>query len=924
MNKSASAAKKYYSEEYYSEGKGLDKYYSDKDQVIGQWHGKGAEQLGLSGDIKSKDFAALCDNRNPVDDTKLTSRDDIEKRVGYDFTSNASKSVSLAYAFGNEEQKKEILEAFRSAVNETMNEVEKGMLTRVRRNGQNTDRETGNIACGTFIHFTSRPVDGVPDPHLHAHCFVFNVTYDKYEDKWKAGQFGQIKKDAPYYEAVFHSRFADNLQKAGYAIERTDNSFELDGIKKETIDKFSLRTKEIEEVAAEHNITDSKQKSGIGAKTRESKRDALDADKILANWQSRLNTDEENSFRNLKNNFEKKKDNDDRPKEAIEYSLNHHLERKSVSTAKEILSTAIRASIGEASPEGVKEAFSKRKDVISVKEANQTFITTVDALQEENRLIASANEFKGRFKPLNENYIFKNESLSDEQKNAVTTALTTNNGITIIAGKAGTGKTTLMKEIQQGINEAGKQIYAFAPSAEASRVVQRKEGFENAETISLFLKSKKMQEAAKNSVIWIEEAGMVSNKDMNNILAIAKEHNARLILTGDIKQHASVERGDALRILQQEAGILPVMVSKIHRQKNAQYREAVQHLSKDDTDKGFAKLNKIGSINEIADSAERIDKVANDYYRSSYRWSGKQKEVLVVSPTHIEGDKVTEAIRERLKEKDKISKDEHQFLTLRNMQLTKAEKELPESYKAGNYLVFHQNIKGIKAGSRFQIMSSNDNAINVRDISGRETSINISNASAFNIFSAKQISISQGDKIRITGNGKSNEGVHLFNGTSYQVEGFNKAGDIRLSNGATISKDYANFTHGYVMTSHASQGKTVDKVIISQSSASFRASSKEQFYVSVSRGREAVAIYTDDKQELLNAVGRSGERRSAIELTRDRLNQQTVDINRLEMFSRLKEKAVSAAQRLRNAFSNKMNDYEQLQGKTAANKDKGR
>ena len=47
------------------------------------------------------------------------------------------------------------------------------------KGGKNENRRTGNMAWGEFIHFTSRPVDGVPDPHLHAHCFVFNTTFDK-------------------------------------------------------------------------------------------------------------------------------------------------------------------------------------------------------------------------------------------------------------------------------------------------------------------------------------------------------------------------------------------------------------------------------------------------------------------------------------------------------------------------------------------------------------------------------------------------------------------------------------------------------------------------------------------------------------------------------------------------------------------------
>jgi conjugative relaxase-like TrwC/TraI family protein len=122
QNKSSAGAKKYYSEEYYREGqsKELD-YYSEKNQIIGKWGGLGAERLGLGEDISKDDLATLSDNQNPLKNIKLTSRNDSDRTVGYDFTFNASKSVSLAYSFGNDEDKKQILEAFREAVIDAMN-----------------------------------------------------------------------------------------------------------------------------------------------------------------------------------------------------------------------------------------------------------------------------------------------------------------------------------------------------------------------------------------------------------------------------------------------------------------------------------------------------------------------------------------------------------------------------------------------------------------------------------------------------------------------------------------------------------------------------------------------------------------------------------------------------------------------------------
>ena len=909
MNKSAGGAKKYYSEEYYSEGiegqsKELD-YYSEKEQFIGKWGGKGAEQLGLTGDIRKKDFADMCDNQNPITGKKLTSRNDTDRTVGYDFTFNASKSVSLAYSFGNETDKKEILKAFQNSVKETMTEIETGMQARVRDKGKNENRETGNIAYGEFTHFTTRPIDGVPDPHLHSHCFVFNSTFDDKDKKWKAGQFRQLNQDAPYYEAVFHSKLADKLEKAGYHIEKTDNGFELVGIDKKTLDKFSRRTKEIEEHAKEHNITDEKKKSQIGAKTREAKRVDVTPQEQEANWKNRISAEEFSQIHNLKKRsegFTEKPKEDNAAKEAVKYSLDHHLERKSVASDKEILATAIKSSVGKATPEQIKNEFGKNSNIISVKENLRTFITTKDALKEEKQLIVNSIESKNIFRPINENYQIKNEQLNDQQKTAVKQALSTTNGITIITGKAGTGKTTLMKEVQQGIIESGRRIYSFAPSSEASRGVQRSEGFRNADTVAKLIQDKNLQKELKSQVIWIDEAGMLSNRDMNKILSIAKEQKARVILSGDTKQHNSVQRGDALRTIEEHGGIKPVTVSKIQRQKNEDYKEAVKLLSNGGVEKGFKKLEKIGAINEITDSKDRVKAIAEDYYKSAYT-SEKQpaKNVLVIAPTHAEGEVVTQQIRQKLKDNEIIGNDEKEYKVLKNLQFTEAEKQKPENYNQGHIIVFHKNMKGVKEGSRLEVMGHEGNNLLARDNKGLPYDIPVDQAHKFSVYEVKNLEVTKGDKIRITSNGKSNDGKHLFNGTTYNIHGFDKEGNIKLSNGSTISKDYGHFNLGYVSTSHSSQGKTADKVIISQSSATFRASSMEQFYVSVSRGKQSVSIYTDDKENLKQAVSHSVQRTSATELVSksQQLTNTMMENNRLTLFKKIRERTVETYDKLK-------------------------
>jgi hypothetical protein len=153
----------------------------------------------------------------------------------------------------------------------------------------------------------------------------------------------------------------------------------------------------------------------------------------------------------------------------------------------------------------------------------------------------------------------------------------------------------------------------------------------------------------------------------------------------------------------------------------------------------------------------------------------------------------------------------------------------------------------------------------------------LNEAKKFAIFGKNKVALAAGDKLRVTMNGllerEARRGVfgkkakdRIDNGAIYQVEGFTKGGDIKLTNGFVIPQNYGGITHGYVVTSHASQGKTVDVSLVALGQECFSAANREQFYVSVSRGKEAVRLYTDDKAAMMDAVQDSAARLSATEL----------------------------------------------------------
>lgn len=838
QNTSAAGAKSYYSSaDYYSEGQ----------ELVGVWKGKGAERLALSGTIDPKDWDSLCDNRHPETHEKLTMRQKEPRRVGYDFNFHVPKSLSVLYGITRDER---LLDAFRSSVDETMIDIESEMKTRVRTRGRNEDRTTGNMVCGEFIHFTARPVDGVPDPHLHAHCFVFNATMDPEENRWKAGQFSGLKRDAPYFEAMFHSRLARRMEELGLPVQRTKAGWELEGFGKGVLDRFSRRTALIEDEAKQKGITDPKQRDGLGAKTRSRKAKDLSADDLRREWLSRLSPNEADGVMTTGRDIggDAIREEPAAAPEGVRQSCEHWFERNAVVPERKLLATALKRSVGKASAESVHKAF-KAESLLMGDRDGVRLATTPEVLTEERKMLDFARKGRGTRKPLGSpDHVFRRDWLNGGQKRAVRHVLGSSDRVILIRGPAGVGKTTMMKEAVEAIEENGKKVFTFAPSADASRGVLREEGFAEADTVARLLLDEQLQREVRDQVIWIDEAGLLGTKTMGQVFTLADRLAARVVFSGDRRQHGSVERGSALRLLETEAGLIPSEIREIQRQ-SGEYKHAVRALSEGRVGDGFKELDRLGWIKEVGDE-DRYRVMARDYVEAVTTMAPGEK-ALVVSPTHREGDQITAEIREQLKSDGRLGKQERELGVLTNANLTESERKDPLNYAPGDVLVFHQNATGHKKGERIVV---------------GDKPLPLDQAARFQLFRRGTLAIAPGDVVRISRNGVAADGkVRLNNGAIYSVKGFTSKGDLLTDAGVAIPKNYGHLTYGYVVTSHAAQGKSVSRVFIGQSSDSFPASSPEQFYVSVSRGKKQATVYTDDKRSLLEAVSTAADRQSATE-----------------------------------------------------------
>jgi conjugative relaxase-like TrwC/TraI family protein len=977
--KNTAAAKK-----YLREGLSKSDYYSGGEQISGTWEGETAKLLGLSGQVVDpKVFDLLCDNLHPAsfeldsngvpttEHQQLTARNRDDRKPFYDFTFSAPKSVSILWATTKDTALKAGIEnAMRLAVSESMTVAEKQFaLSRDQRGSQTIYNQTGNILFTEFLHDTTRPVGGQPDPHLHIHVAVFNLTFDSSSEvnSFRSMEFHDFAKFRTYLEAIHHSKLAGFLQSSvGLDLYNTHKSFEIAGFNRDLIDKFSNRTLQVEQYSLDNEIHSAKAKANIASITREHKGEGMTFEQLRARWRDRFDTPTKELIdgswvilsRVLRFGSSNKTRNTQisliqNSTTALESAITHHFENSTVINQHDLISFALNSDLVGTSFEGVNKGLEGMKqENIQVKQTEsqvlsgtnqilqskliattrsnkgklETVLTTPQIIAEEQRLVELIKASKNNSRGLDTTYLLP-VSMSLDQDKVLYQVLQSKDSINYIKGDAGAGKTYLLQNFKLALeggesNLGGKSelkrrtIHAFAPTSIAGRKILREEVTESADTVAkLLMDNSKGQNPIQNalnsnSVVFIDEAGMIGYQQMIQLLELRQQKGYHLVLVGDTKQHSSMPRGDALRFLEQKADLIPFTLTDNRRQKdNPIYKAAVDQLAIRDIAGAFETLDQIGAVKEIEQSTNRYNAIAKDYIglvKDSKNWSQARKEILVVTPTHEEAEIITGKIRaelkkvgvigEREKVTDKVQKDNDPNLNqnlnqpkpelkpditypaLQDLKLTTTQKALHNSYSKGQVLQFNQNVKGgYGIGSQWQVKLDKVSGQSVltqlnplKDMSEKLKNLPIpyTDAQAFSVFNPIELKLTPGDLIKITTNSTNNQGKKLLNGSSYTIKSIStdtqtKQTQITLDNDWTLPKDFGHLSHGYTSTSYASQGRTVKHLIISQSSVSMPASSYEQGYVSASRGKESISWYTDDKKELVKALGRSKTREFA-------------------------------------------------------------
>lgn len=850
----ADAAKRYQAQ-HLSKGD----YYFQESENYGRWQGQGAEMLCLKEGsiISKKDYDRLCENKRPDDGGKLTMRNKGNRRVAYDFTFSVPKDVSVL-AYTTHDQR--IIDAFHESCRYTMREVEHDACVRNRKHGADNDRKSGNLVIAEFRHDTSRPVGAsVPDPHLHTHYVVFNASFDPVEKRFKAVQFGELKRDGPYYQEIQINRFAHSMRELGYPLTASRNGFyRIEGLPKSLTDNFSKRSVQIEQEIARRSLAKgSKLAKEVTLKTRQHKIKGLSKADLVREWKSAIAPKDWATMEKVSAAATAPL-----PKEGITHgnaitdAVEHCFERKSVVRDTHILQAALKIGRGEVDLDELKKEYSYQEYKGGLLR-DEREVTTPETLRAERQYVEWS--IRGRNQHPKLGVVSSLPSyFSKDQVKAVHAVLSSKDTVTGIIGDAGAGKTSIMPEIIRGIEAAGGSVHACAPSTSAKAVLQDKVT-PRADTLQKLLADTKLQEQVKGKVIIVDEAGFVSSKQMRDLCQLAEKNDHRVILMGDPKQHTSVEAGDAFRALVKYGNLQVCRLEEIQRQKDPVYKEAVRELAQGNVLKSFEHFEARGAVMEIKDHQAMLGKAADDYVQST----AGGKLCLAVTPVWSEIHAFSDVVRNKLKDAGQLSRDEKPLGTIRSYNWTEIERQNVRNYGPGDAITFHKATNGFARHETVTVIEREKWHLVVERSSGEKTIFNPAAKSLFDVGHAEEIDVAPGEKLLIRANFYESK---LINGEIVEIKKHLSDGSIQLKDGRTIPVTFKQFTYGYANTSHAAQGKTVDRGILIMGEKAIQAGELRQGYVSNSRFTHSQAIYTTDLKAAKEAMGTEKERKLALDL----------------------------------------------------------
>ncbi len=887
-----------------------DGYYAKNDpehRKASRWYGGGVTALGLHGPVKPKRFEEILSGRIPGTSTRLGRLRDgkHEHRPGLDITFSAPKSVSLeALVHAAPKASARIIRAHDEAVTATLDFIESELLE--TRGWDPATRKRPRIkghglVAATFRHYASRNLD----PQLHTHSVVANMTRNA-EGAWKSADFIKVERARLLIGAHYRSELKRRLEALGYATEQTMvgsvPGFEIAGYDRATLKAFSTRRAEALAWVKERNLDDRSaavmQQAVLYTRKR---KDEPSRQELSGIWKARM---AELAPRNRRVSRGRSASHTRLDRErwhlerrdalnrqspsalhAVRRAVEHLEERRTVFTADMLRALAlapgrwtlpeIDAAIGRLREEGhLVEATAARSDLAFVTER------AVTAERAVLRWMKKTSDAPASF-AIDADHVHRHleaGTLNDGQKVAVSTLLLSSRHVCGVQGHAGTGKTTMLKQV---VDLAGaERIVALAPSSSAARTLQRETGL-GTKTLQWFLTRYRdvgdgcaddetlgrAREALEGTLLVVDEASFVSMAQMHSLARITQATGiARVALVGDKAQLRSVEAGQPFRVLQ-KAGMETAVMDEVMRQRNEGLKAAVLHLIDQKPELAIEELGP-GVLEMDADELGP---------RAAALWLDLDNEAReatkVLAPTHVRRREITDAIRDGLKAEGSLHGRTLEIERYVNLHLTRAQKGDLANWREGDVAVFHADVYGAqaKSGDIFGVIGAEGEKVLLQHPDGKTRRADPSKYLRYRVdlFETEAIELQAGERIRWTRNDKKRS---LLNGEEAQVLWIGaKSLRLQMADGRTLNLAHDDpqlhfIDHAWTSTVHAAQGITCDQVIAVLDEDQGAIAGQAAFYVELSRARDNAVLLTDDRDGLVEALETAaGDELSALE-----------------------------------------------------------
>ena len=587
---------------------GAEEYYTGAREAPGEWVGRSAPRLGLTGEVSAEDFAAVLQRRYPKSGERVTAARSVPSVVAFDATFCAPKSVSVIHGLCSYDVRDAVREAHDVAVRAALGVLEDEAARGRRGHGGQTVVDGEGFVAGAFRHRTSR----AGDPHLHTHVVAANLVYGP-DDRWTALDarplFAWAKTVGYLYEAQLRHELSRRLDVRWGPVRH--GIADLDCVPVEVRREFSTRRREIEAQLEASGFDSAKAAQLAAYTTRRMKDHTATAESLAVGWQrhaAELGWEPPAIERRLENTFRYQTTRPDTPDDPAQPDIpngsaqadtTHGSAQVDIDRMFDQLAgpdglTRHRATFGrreviqaicERLPDGApaetivdwsdqflqsglcRELAGRSQPVIHTRDGrtvgactDQVRYTTPDMVATEQRLVDLALDRVRAFVcavPYPDvNDRLRRSELSPEQRNTVWDLCVFGRGVDVVEGFAGAGKTHALGVAADLWESNGNHVIGCALAGRAARQLETDAGIPSSTIDRMLIDLDRPGSGGlgPNTVVVVDEAAMVGTRKLLRLAEHTAKADAKLVLIGDPCQLPEIDAGGAFRGLGERIG----------------------------------------------------------------------------------------------------------------------------------------------------------------------------------------------------------------------------------------------------------------------------------------------------------------------------------------------------------------------------------